>query len=72
MPGETEIKPCPFCGGTAAIVRGCTHLNSKWQFKVYCKQCQVRQTLHKTKCGAIAEWNRRVILAVDSHTATNM
>jgi Lar family restriction alleviation protein len=71
MPGEIEIKPCPFCGGTAAIVRGCTHLNSKWQFKVFCKRCQVRQPLHKTKCGAITEWNHRAKLVVKNGSSHN-
>jgi len=71
MPGEIEIKPCPFCGGTAAIVRGCTHLNAKWKFKVFCTRCQVWQPLHKTKCGAITEWNHRAILAVKNGSSHN-
>ena len=71
MPGEIEIKPCPFCGGTAAIVRCCTHLKAKWKFKVFCTRCQVWQPLHKTKCGAITEWNHRAILAVKNGSSHN-
>ena len=59
MSGEVEIKPCPFCGGAAAIIRGSTALNSRTQFKVFCRRCQARQPLQKTKIGAIAGWNHR-------------
>jgi Lar family restriction alleviation protein len=72
MPSKISLKPCPFCGGTAAIFRECSNASTvSWQFKVYCKHCQVRQPLHKTKCGAVAEWNHRAKIAEDSQKAYN-
>ena len=71
MPGEVEIKQCPFCGGTAAVVRAWRAGYSKTLFKVYCKCCQVRQPLHKTKIGAITEWNHRAIPEVKNGSSHN-
>lgn len=71
MPGEPKIKLCPFCGGTAAVVRGWKYDSSRAIFKVYCKRCQVRQPFHKTKIGAISEWNHRAILVVKNGSSHN-
>lgn len=71
MHGESEIKLCPFCGGTAAVVRGWKYDSSRAMFKVYCKCCQVRQPFHKTKIGAISDWNHRAMLVVKNGSSHN-
>lgn len=45
-----QLKPCPFCGGTAALQTG---MGEWW---VTCK-CFA---LAKTEAEAVADWNRRV------------
>lgn len=62
MSSEIKLKSCPFCGGPAAIIKARNTSSTRWKFKVYCTQCQVRQILHKTKSGAIMEWNHRTKL----------
>jgi len=54
-----ELKPCPFCGGEADIVRGSSLDNSNPWHKVYCKACQNRTWEHPRKMNAIASWNTR-------------
>lgn len=53
---ETKLKPCPFCGGEAEILK-----NGAGCFQVYCDNCEVRQYAyaHKSKEKAIEAWNTR-------------
>lgn len=49
----TKLKPCPFCGGEAAI-EGIQY------FIVKCTECGAETRGDKPKARAIAQWNRRV------------
>lgn len=53
-----ELKPCPFCGGTASydyvMIR-----NELFQ-KVKCDRCKAQTNIYKEDSSAAAEaWNRR-------------
>jgi Lar family restriction alleviation protein len=54
---EVELKPCPFCGGEAQIIR-----NGVGCYQVFCDKCETRQYAytHNTKEEAIEAWNRMV------------
>lgn len=51
---KTELKRCPFCGGTEIIVD-----NDQGLYFVYCEQCVCQTTLYRDKENAIEAWNRR-------------
>lgn len=50
---EIKLKPCPFCGGKAKIVKTYTI----W---VKCINCHASANCHSTKKEAAAAWNRRM------------
>ena len=52
---ETNLKPCPFCGGTANI--------AKWQieFWAYCPHCGAQTELYETEQEVAKAWNTRQI-----------
>ena len=50
-----ELKPCPFCGGKASVMRY-HHINNASY--CYCTSCKVRMPNMLTKEDAIAAWNR--------------
>jgi len=52
---DTDLKPCPFCGGAAVVV---PDDNDCWSF-VECKFCAAQSDGCRTKEDAIAAWNRR-------------
>lgn len=58
-----KLKPCPFCGGEAEIVKG-RYANGTIVYKVRCANvtdCKVLpETIFGEKEKAIAAWNRRV------------
>ena len=61
-PIEPELKPCPFCGGEAELVKayrfgtGC----SSSGFKVKCRGCEDGRTdIYTEEAEAVAAWNRR-------------
>lgn len=49
-----ELKPCPFCGGEASLMR------SNTLYKVECKDCGVAGNVRVFQSDAIAAWNTRV------------
>lgn len=51
--GETELLPCPFCGGEASAFRVI-----EW-WSVSCSVCECHTALHWPKSKAIARWNTR-------------
>ena len=52
--GEPLLKPCPFCGGEAKILKG------TYGYYPYCCNCQcLLNTDYKTKQDVIEAWNRR-------------
>lgn len=53
---NTELKPCPFCGGKANIDCG----NGIYEvYYVFCKKCKTRHPNRLTREDAIKFWNRR-------------
>ena len=53
-----ELKPCPFCGGRAKIVR---HDEWGWfQYEVYCEKCDASfNAAFSSEEAAKNCWNRR-------------
>ncbi len=49
---ETELKPCPFCGGKAEIYEVI------FDWCVFCQKCYVRAR-RSYKANVIKVWNRR-------------
>lgn len=51
---ETELKPCPFCGGEARRYYG-----NHDMYGVTCKKCTAKIFGYATKASATRAWNRR-------------
>lgn len=56
---ETELKPCPFCGGEARLTVYFGLLDGA-PFEVSCQECGARITDFERE-EAVAAWNRRVL-----------
>jgi Lar family restriction alleviation protein len=60
---NTELKPCPFCGGKAELVKDRMALSFADSFFIRCDNadCYVKpQTPHRlSKDDAVNIWNRR-------------
>jgi len=55
----TELKPCPFCGGTAHVDR---HYSYFRDFVIYCEGCDTVFGLddwRTTEAETVDAWNRR-------------
>ena len=52
---ETELKPCPFCGGEARLYDGPTDA-----YGAVCKKCGVKLYGKNSYGAAKRAWNRRV------------
>lgn len=50
-----ELKPCPFCGGTANIAK------CQIEFLAYCTHCGVQTELYETEKEVAKAWNTRKI-----------
>ena len=51
---ETELKPCPFCGGKARLYDG--HMDA---YGVVCEKCGVKLYGRSSSGAAKRAWNRR-------------
>ena len=51
-----ELKPCPFCGGEATMIRGDTKLV---QYVVKCDECGALSNWFDKEEKAVENWNRR-------------
>lgn len=53
-----KLKPCPFCGGEAEVIKG--YLYGKvTHYSVTCPQCDFEYGMYKSKQNAEKAWNRR-------------
>lgn len=57
-----ELKPCPFCGGTATAQK---NSNTWWRIKCDNCPCEVGRYWYHKKADAIEAWNRRADNATD-------
>lgn len=55
MNTNEQLKPCPFCGGEARIVK---FINDEYYVK--CIYCCAKTDLYGSEFYAIKFWNRRV------------
>lgn len=53
-PPAEELKPCPFCGGSAEVAGGVGVMRF-----VRCRGCRAEGPLASTEAETIARWNRR-------------
>lgn len=57
---NNELKPCPFCGGKAIIIRT-PNFNALPTYFASCTNCGVEMPrVCQTRQQAIEPWNRRV------------
>ena len=61
MKNNIELKPCPFCGGKAAISKGFTLRIKGTAYLVHCLKCDTMSSLYGTKRAAKKHWNRRTV-----------
>lgn len=58
-----ELKPCPFCGGSAKLIK--RKLKTGFYarggtYYVHCKRCLISTKPRKDAYMVIAEWNQRI------------
>ena len=64
---ESELKPCPFCGGRAHLWRTTSRPR---EYQVSCEDCVKGKTdWVKTSKAAIETWNRRAEVTSDGTTS---
>lgn len=60
---NTELKPCPFCGGEAEVLHYETftiNFSSVYKYYVSCKKCNANTDLKASIEDVIKAWNRRI------------
>ena len=55
---DIKLKPCPFCGGEAILVKDFSSFKD-WNY-VRCKECGAATSVGNTAYRAIDFWNQRV------------
>ena len=63
---DERVKPCPFCGGEAEIIKA--HLFGGDIYICRCVDCVAQSAFCGTKEEAVAEWNRRVCVSTPQKT----
>lgn len=63
---DERVKPCPFCGGEAEIIKA--HLFGGDIYICRCVDCVAQSAFCGTKEEAIAAWNRRVCVSEKPET----
>lgn len=54
-----ELKPCPFCNGSACVISTGNYYPKEY-YRIVCqKSCTMQAKLYETKEKAIEAWNRR-------------
>ena len=67
MRPKLKLKPCPFCGGKAALINGCEWLSA--YSAAECTRCGLRSPLffvstsESSDASAAEYWNKRVYKA---------
>lgn len=56
---ETELLPCPFCGGKAFVSAKLPYFGEELTLAVVCEECNAASKHKRTKEEAIDAWNRR-------------
>lgn len=59
----TELKPCPFCGGEAVLIKRKLKTEfypSDGSYYAHCKKCIITTQPRKNAESVIEAWNRRV------------
>ena len=56
---SNELKPCPFCGGEAVILKADQYHVFPYSYYVSCTKCTVGLGPLDTEAEAIEAWNRR-------------
>lgn len=51
-----KLKPCPFCGGNAAVAQNTSVF---LDYRVYCKRCGAETGMYTTAIKAVRCWNNR-------------
>ena len=70
MSKDLRLKPCPFCGGEASIVKnsGCSSLNGMpYDSLIQCLKCEISQNGWAPENQVIEEWNKRVELKINRY-----
>ena len=60
---ENELKPCPFCGGSAEIETDWDLTCDGYEpigYYVVCDECMNQTATYKDEEDAIEAWNRRI------------
>ncbi len=55
---NVKLKPCPFCGGKAEVLNGCTCYEPD-DYWISCKKCEAETRIYDSEAAAIAAWNTR-------------
>ncbi len=53
---KPELKPCPFCGGTAVYAEDD---NKLFPYRVVCQKCRIGTQFEANLSKAIEAWNTR-------------
>lgn len=65
----TELKPCPFCGGKASLLKRGNDYTRKRSAEIRCEDCKamvltgaIRNSLEWCERTVIEKWNKRIVV----------